>query len=116
MSIFLIALDKHAIHNNAQDITSSYLVLAGFLMSAGVVVPGVSKSVILIMLGVYEKYLLSISTFNFTILMPIIFGLIIGCAIFLSLINFLFEYFKSYTYFAIIGFVIGSCFVLYPRI
>ena len=39
-----------------------YLVLCGFLMSIGIVVPGVSSSVILILLGIYNIYLDSIST------------------------------------------------------
>ena len=38
----------------------------------------------------------------------------LGGIIFLVLINFLFKIAKSYTYFAIIGFVLGSVFVIYP--
>lgn len=83
-------------------------------MSAGIVIPGVSKSVILMMLGIYPTYLLAISKIDFTILMPIAIGLVIGCSLFLVLINFLFKYVKSYTYFSIMGFILGSSFVLYP--
>ncbi len=112
-SIYLVTLE------NTLNITSyinsnSYLILAGVLISAGIVIPGVSKTVILMMLGLYEIYLSAISTLNLSILIPIGIGLFIGGTLFLFLINFLFKFVKSYTYFGIIGFILGSIFVIYP--
>ena len=83
-------------------------------MSAGVIIPGISKTVILMLLGVYEIYLFSLATLNLQILIPMIAGLIFGGLIFLILLQFLFKHLKSYTYYAISGFVIGSFFVIYP--
>lgn len=83
-------------------------------MSAGVVIPGVSSSVILMLFGVYETYLTAVSCFNILILLPMGIGLILGSLIFLKLIQFLLDNFKSYTYFSIIGFAIGSIPVFYP--
>lgn len=83
-------------------------------MSAGIVIPGVSKTVILMMLGLYQVYLSAISSLNLSILLPIGIGLLIGGTLFLCLINFLFKFIKSYTYFGIIGFILGSIFVIYP--
>ena len=83
-------------------------------MSAGLVIPGVSKSVILILLNVYPTYLLAISTLNFSILFPLGIGLAIGSLIFLCILHFCFTYCKSYTYSAIIGFIVSSTLVLFP--
>ena len=83
-------------------------------MSAGIVIPGVSKSVILMLLGLYQIYLSAITSLNLSFLLPIGIGLIIGVTLFLCLINFLFKFVKSYTYFGIIGFILGSIFVIYP--
>lgn len=83
-------------------------------MSAGIVIPGVSKTVILMMLGVYSSYLSAISTLNFSILIPLGIGLVLGGVVFMVLINFLFSHFKSYTYFLISGFVLGSVLVIFP--
>ncbi len=83
-------------------------------MSAGIVIPGVSKTVILMMLGVYSIYLSAIANLNFTILIPLGIGLVMGCVIFMYIINFLFSRFKSYTYFLILGFVMGSLLVIFP--
>ena len=116
LSLYLAVLEEtNTNFNNMGSASFEYLVLAGTLMSAGIVIPGVSKSVILMILNIYQTYLLAISSLNFTILMPIALGLAIGSIIFLNLINFLFKYLKSYTYFAIMGFILGSSFVLYPR-
>ena len=81
-----------------------YLVLAGLLMSAGVVIPGVSSSVILMTLGI-----------DLSILFPMGIGLFIGSILFLKLIQFLFSKYYAQTFYGIIGFVLGSVLVLYPR-
>ena len=112
-SIYLIVLEKNAIYS-LSSFSNSYLILAGVLMSAGIVIPGVSKTVILMMLGIYSSYLSAISTLNFSILLPLCIGLILGSVIFMFLINFLFSHFKSYTYFLILGFVLGSVLVIFP--
>lgn len=66
------------------------------------------------LLGLYELYLSAISSLNLSFLLPIGIGLIIGGTLFLFLINILFKFVKSYTYFGIIGFILGSIFVIYP--
>ena len=112
-SLYLIALEK----GNTYGISSfsyTYLIITGFIMSAGIIIPGVSKTAILIMLGVYSNYLTAISTLNFNFLIPIGIGLTFGSVVFMYLIHFLFLHFKSYTYFFILGFIVASCFVIYP--
>lgn len=113
LSIYLIVLEKTL--NFSIDISSNtYLIIAGILMSSGIIIPGVSKTVILMMLGIYPMYLAAISNLDLNFLLPIGFGLILGGIIFLLIINFLFKFAKSYTYFGIIGFILGSIFVIYP--
>ena len=65
-------------------------------------------------LGVYTLYLNAVASIQFSILIPIGIGLIIGGFLFLKLIQFLFAHYYSQTFYAIIGFVLGSVFVLYP--
>lgn len=112
-SIYLIVLENSAI-SSLTSFSNSYLVLSGFLMSAGIIIPGISKTVILMMLGVYSSYLAAISSLNFSVLIPLGVGLVLGSVIFMFIINFLFSYFKSYTYFLILGFVLGSVLVIFP--
>ena len=112
-SIYLIILKKGNTYN-ISSFSNFYLIFAGFLMSAGIIIPGISKTSILIMLGLYSNYLTAISTFNLSFLFPVGIGLVFGCMFFMYVISFLFTYFKSYTYYFILGFVVGSCFVIYP--
>ena len=111
--LYLICLENTFISNTV-SFSNSYLILCGVLMSAGIVIPGVSKTVILMLLGLYEIYLSAITSLNFEILIPLGIGLVIGGLILLVIMQFLFTNFKSYTYFAIIGFVLSSIFVIYP--
>lgn len=93
-----------------------FLLLAGFLMSIGVVVPGISSTVILMLLGVYETYLYAVSIINMRILFPMGIGLLIGGFLCMKLIRFLLNKYHSQTYYSILGFVLGSIFILLPNI
>ena len=93
-----------------------FLLLAGFLISLGVVVPGVSSTVILMLLGVYETYLYAVSIMNMRILLPMGIGLLIGGFLCMKLIQFLLNKYHSQTYYSILGFAIGSIFILVPNI
>ena len=113
LSLFLIAIEKNNLFSS-KDVSFKYLLLCGFFMSAGIIIPGLSKTVILMFLGIYELYLASISSIHIQFLFPLGIGIAIGSIVFLFVLNLLFKYFKSYTYFGIIGLVIGSIFILYP--
>ena len=93
-----------------------FLLLAGFLMSIGVVVPGISSTVILMLLGVYETYLYAVSIINMRILFPMGIGLLIGGFLCMKLIRFLLNKYHSQTYYSILGFILGSIFILLPNI
>ena len=117
IGILSIQLEKvlpNMIHINMDSGYFFYLILAGFAMSIGIVVPGVSSSVILMTLGVYTTYLNSVSTVNISVLLPMAIGVFIGSLIFLKVIQFLLNHFYCQTFYMIIGFVIGSVFILYP--
>lgn len=81
LSIYLMVLERNqsiAIFN----VTSSnynYLILVGIIMAAGIVVPGISKTVILMLFGIYEIYLNAITTLNLSILVPLFAGTSIRC-------------------------------------
>ena len=116
LSIQLEEVLPSFININVSDGYFFYLVLAGFVMSIGIVMPGVSSSVILMALGVYSTYLNAIATVNLSILVPMGIGLVIGAILFLKVIQFLLLHYYTQTFYMIIGFVIGSVLILYPGI
>lgn len=113
-SIYLIALEFGHSGSNAGNASPFNLGLGGFFMSTGVVIPGVSSSVILMIMGIYETYLTAIANVDFSVLVPMGVGLLLGGYLFLKIINLLFKFLRSYTYFAIIGFTLGSVLVIFP--
>lgn len=93
-----------------------YLIVSGFLMSIGIVVPGVSSTIILMLLGIYSLYLSAVATLYLPVLIPMVIGVILGSLIFLKIIKILLDKFYIKTMYAIIGFTLGSIFVLLPEI
>ena len=91
-----------------------FLILSGFLMSIGIVVPGISSTIILMLLGVYSTYLSAISILNINILLPMVMGVGIGSFIFMKLTQKLLNKYHSQTMFGIIGFSLGSVLILFP--
>lgn len=114
IALVLLFIEQTMPYKNTCNVSFLFLVFAGFCMSVGVVVPGISSSVILMLLGVYDIYLQAISSLNISVLLPMGIGLLIGGFLFLKLIQVFLQKFFAPTYYAIIGFVLGSTFVLFP--
>lgn len=115
--IILIIIEKYF---NLNLLVSSlatntwYLIFAGFVMSVGIVVPGISNTVILMCLGVYTQYITAIANIDLSILLPLSIGLFFGCVLWIKIIKYLFEKHHQITSLCIIGFTLGSVFVLFP--
>lgn len=96
------------------------LLLIGFVASSAMVIPGISGSFILMVLGYYDKIIYTISTItdfsklgsNLLILVPFGIGVIIGIVFMAKLITNLIKKYETKTYFAIMGFVLSSVVVL----
>ena len=114
--LFLFLLENK-ISNSCNSIENNFifLFLSGFAMSSGIIIPGISSTVILMCFGTYFIYLESISILNLSILIPMGIGVLCGSIFFLFLIRFLFKNYSYQTYYSIIGFVLGSIFVLIPN-
>lgn len=116
IGIITVILEKHmVITSSVNEFNYFYLILCGFLMSIGVIIPGISSTIILMLLGVYSAYLTSVSNVYFPILVPIVIGLFIGSLIFMKLTKTLLNRFYAQTFYTIIGFTLGSIFVIWPE-
>lgn len=111
-----VILEKNISSTVSANYNILYLVLSGFLMSVGVVVPGVSSTIILMLLGIYSNYLSAISSLYLPFLIPLGIGLLAGCLVFMKFTKLLLERFYAPTFFAIIGFTLGSLLILVPTI
>lgn len=108
-------------NNSSKLINFLLLFLAGFIYSVGKVIPGISSSFLLIIIGMYE-FVLSVMAnpvnaliTSFDKILPFILGLVFGVIVLLKLMNFLLDKKFGLTYSIIIGFVIGSIPALIPK-
>ncbi len=120
IGITLILIEKFLPLNYTLEATDNissylYLILSGFLMSIGIVVPGISNTVILMCLGIYSKYISAIASINLQILIPMGIGILLGGFVFIKLIKYFLEKYHETTFYSIIGFTMGSVFVLLPN-
>lgn len=116
IGIASVFLEKTLVLQEISHISFLHLFICGFFMSVGIVVPGVSSTIILMLLGVYSTYLTSVSQLYLPVLVPMGIGLLIGGLLWMNVTKFLLDHFYGQTFWSIIGFTLGSVFVLFPVI
>ena len=92
------------------------LVIIGIISAATMVIPGISGSFVLMLLGYYEPIIntirdltnMSLLSHNLIILIPFGIGIIIGIIGVSKLIEWLFNKYPIKTYYGVLGFVIAS--------
>lgn len=90
------------------------LLASGFIAAATMILPGVSGSLVLLILGIYTTFTTAVYTFNIPLLIPIGVGVLIGIFSMTKIIEALLNKFPQPTYFAICGLILGSVFTIYP--
>lgn len=90
------------------------LILYGVVIGFGTIVPGVSASFILMYIGAYEILLDGIGNINLMIIIPVGIGFGLSILLFAKIINVLFKKAYGFTYYTVLGFVIGSIFAIVP--
>lgn len=85
-----------------------FLFIAGFIIAVALILPGISGSFMLLILGLYDITLNAINTFNITYLIPIGLGAVIGTLATTKAIEKLLQKYPGKTYMLILGFVAGS--------
>ncbi len=90
------------------------LFLSGWLASSAMILPGISGSFLLLLVGMYTTFTYSIENLVFEALIPLGLGIVLGLLIMSRIIRALFNRFYFQTYAMIIGLVIGALVVIYP--
>lgn len=106
--------------NNVSLFTMIILLLVGMLAASTMVIPGVSGSFVLMLIGFYKPILNTISNItkfnllghNLLILVPFGIGVLLGIVLTAKLIEYLLKKYEIYTYYGIYGFILASILVL----
>lgn len=91
-----------------------YLFISGFLASAAMILPGISGSMLLLVIGAYFTVMNAISNFYLDIIIVTGLGIAIGIFAMSRIIASFLKKFHAATFAAIIGFVIGSLVIVFP--
>lgn len=102
--------------NNMNLISYILLFLVGIVAAATMVIPGVSGSLVLMLLGYYYPVIAVIKEFtkfknlgeNIIILGTFGIGILVGIVLISKLIEFLFKKYEVKTYFGVLGFIVAS--------
>lgn len=90
--------------------------MGGVIIAVGLVLPGISVSQMLYMLGIYESILKNISTLNLLPMIPLGAGVVGGVFLSAKVLERLMERHPQPTYLIILGFMFGSLPELFPGV
>lgn len=92
-----------------------YLILCGMVAVISMILPGLSGSFILILMGNYHLVMIqSVNELNFSVLVPVAIGIIIGLPAFSNVLSWIYKKYKNETIASLTGFILGSLFILWP--
>ena len=112
MMVILILL-KTSFSLNISPGISGYL-LCGALWGLSFIVPGLSSSSLLLFFGLYQPMLEGISSFNFAVLIPLLFCLII-CVLLLSKgVGYAYKKYYSAVSHGVLGIIVATAIMIVP--
>jgi putative membrane protein len=95
--------------------TFIYLMIVSVISAAAMIMPGLSGSLVLLMLGGYQTMLQAVDEMNIPILIPIGAGVILGVVLCAKVITICLKKCYKGTYAVIIGMILGSVYAIFPR-
>ena len=90
------------------EISLLYIFMSGIIASSAMILPGISGSLVLVILGVYTYMIKSLDNLELVVIFTFIFGSLIGLLSFSKILKYLFQNYKDLTYTIMLGLVIGS--------
>lgn len=90
------------------------LIVFGAIACSTMIIPGISGSLVMVMMGVYGDVMAAISHMDILFLAPFGIGCLLGLVFCAKLIRWLLENHERITYCAILGFVFGSILPVFP--
>jgi putative membrane protein len=91
-----------------------FLFFSGIIATSAMVLPGISGSFVLLLMGSYGVILSAVSELNFDILLYVAMGGFVGLILFSKFISFALSRFPARTYYFILGLMMGSIFKIWP--
>jgi len=119
--IFLLQFTNNTFNTStSKEVSFFTLILIGVVDAITMIIPGISGTAILMMLGYYDMVITSFSTltdfsllsFNLSVLIPFGIGMFLGTIVLTKVINYFLENHRISSYYAITGFALSSVLLL----
>jgi len=92
-----------------------YLVLCGIVAICSMILPGLSGSFVLVLMGNYKLVMINaVSNFRLEILIPVFLGAVFGLLAFSRFLSWIYRKFRNQTIALLTGFILGSLSILWP--
>jgi len=110
----IIALAITMMNPATENSHTIYLFICGIVIICSMILPGLSGSFILILMGNYQLMLDAVTNMRFDILLPVVIGAVLGLIAFSHLLSWVFKKYKDPVISLLTGFILGSLAVLWP--
>jgi putative membrane protein len=98
----------------SENANAGYLFICGVVAICSMILPGLSGSFVLIIMGNYALVLGAIGRFDMAILLPMALGCGLGLLAFAHLLGWVYEKFHDQTVALMTGFILGSLAIVWP--
>lgn len=119
VTMYLLAqLPTDALKSEMHSGLGSFLLLvgAGFVAAIALILPGISVSYMLLLMGMYDETMRAIGEFYLPFLVPLGLGLLIGVMMTTKILERAMSQHPQPTYLIILGFMVGSTMKVFPGI
>ncbi len=105
-----------SVMNPAKESSSYiYLMLCGVVAICSMILPGLSGSFVLILMGNYQLVMIdAVNEWNLEILIPVGIGAVVGLIAFSHILSWVFKNYRNQTISLLTGFILGSVSILWP--
>ena len=92
-----------------------YLIICGAIATCSMILPGLSGSFILIIMGNYQLVMIdSVNKLDLHILLPVVIGAVVGLVGFSHFLSWIYKNYRNITIALLTGFILGSAPIIWP--
>lgn len=115
VTIISSSISGVSVYTELSTTTFIYLVIISLVAAAAMIMPGLSGSLVLLILGGYQTVIQAVDEMNIPILIPVAIGVILGIVLCAKLITICLKKWQRGTYAVILGLIVGSFYAIWPR-
>jgi len=110
-----VAVSISYLNPATEDDSFIYLIICGVIAACSMILPGLSGSFVLILLGNYQLVMIdAVNNMSISILLPVVIGAGVGLIAFSHFLSWIFLKYKDQTIGILTGFILGSLGILWP--